>query len=344
MTAIRTEAARKAPARRALGARHLLILLAVHACLMCLAVGAAWLHGALRADEAAAGPPVELPVDETLGEGVTSAPEQDLALPLEPEYDDAGPAGPGLVDGSFARPEPDGPEARDERLEPILAVVIDDWGYGWAAADAFLALDVPLNIAVIPYLPYSERHARQAVARGHQVILHLPMEPLGEGWELGEGAVTTAMAADEIGRDVRAALAAVPFASGINNHMGSKATADPRVMSQVLLTVKEQGLFFLDSRTTTASVAGALGAELGVPVLENDRFIDSDSAPDRVKERILAAARVARSRGYAIAIGHVRPGTYAGLVASLDELEREGVRLAYLDEVLARAYPSYLRQ
>src|SRR5690606_5321995 len=109
-------------------------------------------------------------------------------------------------------------------------------------------------------------------------------------------------------------------------------------------TVKEQGLFFLDSRTTSASVAAAVGAELGVPVLENDRFIDTDSSPERVKERILAAARVARSRGYAVAIGHVRPGTYAGLVASLAELEREGVRLAYLDEVLARAYPDRARK
>ena len=339
MAAIHPEAEREVHRRRAPGVRHWLILLAVHLILVCLAVGTAWLQGVLRAEEAATSPPSPGAADE-IEDGGAFPPGAEAELGAGEAIPDAS----GRGEERFTNSSPVRPEPEDRRNGPILAIVIDDWGYGWAAAADFLALDVPLNIAVIPYLPYSERHAREAAARGHQVILHLPMEPLGEGWELGRGTVTTAMAADEIGRDVRAALAAVPFASGINNHMGSKATADPRVMAQVLLTVKEQGLFFLDSRTTSASVAAAVGAELGVPVLENDRFIDTDSSPERVKERILAAARVARSRGYAVAIGHVRPGTYAGLVASLAELEREGVRLAYLDEVLARAYPDRARK
>ena len=227
---------------------------------------------------------------------------------------------------------------------PILAVVIDDWGYGWQAARDFLSFDRPLTVAVLPYLPYSRTHAHEAHARGHQVILHLPMEPLGEQWDLGEGAVTTAKTSSEIVSDVLRALAAVPYVSGVNNHMGSKATADRRVMAEVLKVINENGLFFLDSRTTTASVAGEVGKELGALVLANDRFIDTDNDSDRIKERILLGAQLAKRRGYAIVIGHVRPETYRGLMASLPELDREGVRLAYLSDVLRRVYPQVGRE
>ena len=223
--------------------------------------------------------------------------------------------------------------------EPLLAIVIDDWGYGWQAARDFLDFDRPLTVAVLPHLPLSRSQADEAHARGHQVILHLPMEPLAEQWDLGQGAVTTVMTSEEIHVDVQEALAAVPHVSGVNNHMGSKATADSRVVADVLAAVKSTGLFFLDSRTTAASVVPAVAREMGVPVLVNDRFIDPDTDPQRVKERILLAARLAKRRGYAVAIGHVRPETYAGLVASLEELDREGVRLAYLWEILERVYP-----
>jgi len=223
---------------------------------------------------------------------------------------------------------------------PLLAIVIDDWGYGWQAASDFLAFDRPLTVAILPHLPLSRAHAEEAHRRGHQVILHLPMEPQAPGWDLDAWAVTTTKASDQIRADVREALASVPHVSGVNNHMGSKATADPRVVSDVLRAVKEAGLFFLDSRTTADSVVAQVARELGVLFLENDRFIDPDTDPQRVKERILLAARLAKRRGYAVAIGHVRPATYEGLVASLPELDREGVYLAYLSDVLERVYPN----
>lgn len=222
---------------------------------------------------------------------------------------------------------------------PILAVVIDDWGYGWQAARDFLAFERPLTVAVLPHLPYSRTHASEANDRGHQVILHLPMEPLGAQWDLGEGTVTTSKSESEISADVRRALASVPHVTGVNNHMGSKATADRRVMAEVLRVIAENGLFFLDSRTTSESVAGEAGQEVGARVLVNDRFIDTDDDAERIRERILLGAGLAKRRGYAVVIGHVRPETYRALVASLPELDREGVRLAYLSEVLERVYP-----
>lgn len=219
---------------------------------------------------------------------------------------------------------------------PVLALVIDDWGYGWEAAGDFLALDVPLNVAVIPHLPHSRRHAEEALARGHQVLLHLPMEPLNPDWDLGDGAVTTAMASSEIYGEVLRSLDSLPGARAVNNHMGSKATADPRVVEIVLRAVNERGLFFLDSRTTAQSVVAQIGAELGVPVLENDRFIDPDLDPERIKARLLRAASLAEERGWAIAIGHVHPETYEGVARALPELAARGIRLVHLEEILER--------
>lgn len=307
-----------------------------------LFIGSNAFEGAAGDGSAESGAPRAAP--ERIGEpgadgivGMLADPALEPHDPGAPEMLDLERAGPGDL-----RPSID--PAVVPKDAPILAVVIDDWGYGWQAARDFLAFDRPLTVAVLPHLPYSRAHAAEAHARGHQVILHLPMEPLGTQWDLSEWTVTTAKSSSEIASDILRALASVPHVSGINNHMGSKATADRRVMAEVLRVVKEYGLFFLDSRTTPLSVAREVGKELGALVLENDRFIDTDDEPERIKERILAGARLAKRRGYAVVIGHVRPATYRGLVASLPELEREGVRLAYLSEVLARAYPDAVRQ
>ena len=182
--------------------------------------------------------------------------------------------------------------------EPLLAIVIDDWGSAGKQPVTSSTSTGPSLHGPAPSAA-SRSQADEAHARGHQVILHLPMEPLAEQWDLGQGAVTTVMTSEEIHVDVQEALAAVPHVSGVNNHMGSKATADSRVVADVLAAVKSTGLFFLDSRTTAASVVPAVAREMGVPVLVNDRFIDPDTDPQRVKERILLAARLAKRRGYA---------------------------------------------
>lgn len=320
------------------GGRHLLILAGVFVVLFCIAVGTSFILGAERQ---ATG---ESPGGNVSGEAFAES-------GLLSSHGDRGTVGDGHVAADVMPNDPLNDSTNDLQNSdsslvavdavpddrPLLAIVIDDWGYGWSAANDFLALDVPLNVAVIPHLPYSQRHANQAAERGHQVILHLPMEPMDEGWDLGEGAVLTAMASDDIVRDVARAWRSVPHVSGVNNHMGSKATADERVVAAVMAVVKEEGAFFLDSKTTAASVIGPIAESFDVPYLENDRFIDPDTVPERVRDRIMAAARIAKRRGWAVAIGHVQPATYAGLVAALPLLEEEGVRLARLDEVLARA-------
>ncbi len=234
--------------------------------------------------------------------------------------------------------------ATDETFDPgapLLALVIDDWGYGWEAASDFLALQVPLNVAVIPHLPRSVDHARIAAQNGHQVILHLPMEPQNAAWDLGDGAVTTDMTDTQIAFEVNRAMDSIPYISGINNHMGSKATADERVVRAVLKAAKERGVFFLDSRTTPYSVIDKVATELGVPFLENDRFVDIDLNSSRVRDAILLAADTARRRGWAVAIGHVHRATYDGIIAALPHIRERGVRLALLSDILDQVNPGW---
>lgn len=321
------------------GARHALIFMVVFAALFAVSVGTSLLLGAKSRG-----------VDASVDGSYLSEPGPNELRPTETSPDPGGESAGDSTDASSgaaggeiestgtAGGEAAPPKPAFDPSGPILAVVIDDWGYAWAAASDFLSLDVPLTMAVIPYLPFSARQATQAAAGGHQVILHLPMEPESEQWDLGRGAVTTAMADDEIVRDVRSAYASIPFVSGINNHMGSRATADPRVMEAVLTVVKEHDTFFLDSRTTAQSVVRLVAEDLDVRVLQNDRFIDPDTEWTRVRDRLISAADIATRRGYAIVIGHVHVPTYRGLVAALPYLEDAGVRLVRLDEVLARVY------
>ena len=219
-----------------------------------------------------------------------------------------------------------------------LAVVIDDWGYGWRAADAFFALDAPLTVAVIPFLPHSREQALKARRRGFEVLVHLPMEPEDPALDPGPHAITTRLSSEEIRRRVEEAIDAVPGAVGVSNHMGSRATADPRVMEAVLEAVRRRGLFFLDSRTTPRSVVGAVAARMGMPWARNDLFLDGDRSVPYVRARLLLAAHRALETGQAVAIGHVQPATAAALALVLPELRREGIRLVPVSELAAGGF------
>lgn len=217
---------------------------------------------------------------------------------------------------------------------PRLAIVIDDWGYASTAAPRFLHMGIPLTAAVIPYLPASRKYANEAAAAGYDVLLHLPMEPEDVSLRTA-GMVTVDMSEQKIVETVEAALATLPVVIGMNNHMGSKATADPRVMQAVLSVIKRKGMFYLDSRTSAASVGAATAGSIGLPVLENSKFIDDKADRTYIKNELLKAARIAKSRGTAIAIGHVRPATADGIEAALPEIAQLGVRLVRISEFVS---------
>ncbi|MFW5438801.1 divergent polysaccharide deacetylase family protein [Paenibacillus apiarius] len=186
------------------------------------------------------------------------------------------------------------------------AVVIDDFDNNMTGTEEMLNLPIPLTVAVMPFLPSTKQDAERAHQRGHEVIVHMPMEPIsGKASWLGPGAILTGLSDEEIIRRVNAAIDEVPHAVGMNNHMGSKATADRRVMRLVLKVCKERGLYFLDSRTNSRSVISEVGKEVGIPIVQNHLFLDDVYKVSHiVKQCRLLEAHLDRHNA-CVTIGHV---------------------------------------
>jgi polysaccharide deacetylase 2 family uncharacterized protein YibQ len=226
------------------------------------------------------------------------------------------------------------PEHPRPEKEGLLAVVIDDAGYSLSELQAFLDLPGPFTIAVLPNLPHSRAAAQRVLAAGKDLILHCPMEAAG-GENPGPGALRTDQGPREVEALLEAAFATVPGALGMNNHMGSKATADAALMATVIGYLKREGKFYVDSRTTPATVGPRIARELGVPYLERDVFIDLNTGADEIAAAFSRGVEEARTRGSSVLIGHIQnPGVVDILRAGAKELPRQGVRLARLEDVL----------
>lgn len=226
---------------------------------------------------------------------------------------------------------PSTPQAR-------LAIIIDDAGQWLETERAFIALPIPLTLSVLPDVRYTHLIAREAAASGKGVMLHLPMEPISE-INPGPGKITTQMSDAKITAQVDADLADVPLAQGVNNHEGSKATADARVMRDVASAIAAHGnLFFIDSLTSAASVAAATTRAAGIPTATRDVFLDNKANVIYVEQQLRLAASIARDRGVAIAIGHPRPTTLAALKAAIPRIEGEGVRFVLVRDVVSGRY------
>ncbi|WP_078381294.1 divergent polysaccharide deacetylase family protein [Sutcliffiella halmapala] len=194
----------------------------------------------------------------------------------------------------------------EEKSDKKVAIVIDDFGNNMKGTEEILHLPVKLTIAVMPFLSTTKEDAVLAHKLGHEVILHLPMEPIkGKKSWLGPGAITTDLSNEEIAKRVNDAIDAVPYAVGINNHMGSKATADERVMKIILGICKERQLYYLDSKTSKKSVVSEIASELGVPFLENELFFDEVYTTNHIVKQTNQLIRKIDFDDSIIAIGHV---------------------------------------
>ncbi len=227
--------------------------------------------------------------------------------------------------------------------EHTVAVVIDDFGNRMKGTAEMLRLLIPITAAVMPFLPTSQADAEAAYAAGKEVIVHLPMEPVkGKPSWLGPRAILTGLSDEEIRLRTEAAIADVPHAVGMNNHMGSRATADERVMRIVLQVCKEHGLFFLDSRTSYKSVVPKLAREMGVPLLQNDLFLDDVYTDRHVGGQVLLLKARVQKQDRTVVIGHVGPPgliTSGQLAAAIPGLRRASVRFVKLSELLPPSAP-----
>lgn len=222
------------------------------------------------------------------------------------------------------------------KRSPVVAVCIDDFGFfNNALVRELLELDFPLTISIIPGLRHSERIARAAVEAGKDVLCHLPMEAEKESWDAGEiPLIRVSMKPADIEKAVVDALATVPGAVGMNNHMGSAATADRKVMETVLSVCRARGLFFLDSMTTPRSVVRETARGTGTMEAGNDLFLDHGEGTTR--ENMQKLLSIAARRGTAIGIIHVRKETPAELRWMADEARKEGIDFVTVRQIMAR--------
>jgi polysaccharide deacetylase 2 family uncharacterized protein YibQ len=225
--------------------------------------------------------------------------------------------------------------AQRQTRRPRLALVIDDLGYsrGGVVTD-ILSLDLPLTIAVLPALPYSTFALERARREGKCTMLHLPMEP-DETQQSDLEMVTTDMDDVDVERLVERYIQSLPGIDGVNNHQGSLATADPRLMRVVLKVVKEHGLFFLDSLTSNKSVAYNTARDMGVATARNSMFLDADTEdPEVVEARIRELVARAEAGGSAVGIGHPRQWTLDAIRDSMPFLNNADIELVYLTDIV----------
>lgn len=260
--------------------------------------------------------------------------ESTIRDPGEPEPEDLHRDAEDVVD---ERDRPQEPQVRPTPEPPVrgrLAVVIDDVGNDVDALSRFLDVPAEITFAVLPRRRYSEDAARLIAEAGKEAILHLPMEPVGNE-DPGAGAIFVSLSEAEIETVIAENLRTVPGAVGVNNHMGSRATADPVVMDAVLTSVGRRGLFFLDSRTSVETVGSETAARLGVPHVERTVFLDNDPHPDAIEAQVRRGMELAARHGHAVLIGHVTVPALADVLRKLHpELVSKGFELMRLSDLV----------
>ncbi|MBV8489886.1 MAG: divergent polysaccharide deacetylase family protein [Candidatus Eremiobacteraeota bacterium] len=220
---------------------------------------------------------------------------------------------------------------------PRVALIVDDCGQWIDTERGFVALNIPLTMSVLPDVAYTGTIAKEASAAGKGVMLHLPMETIS-GLNPGPGKVTTEMTDDQIEAQVESDLAQVPLAAGVNNHEGSKGSADRRVMQDVISVIaKHGGLFFIDSKTSPDSVASAVAQANGVPTADRDVFLDNRADVAYTEGQLREAMAIARRTGSAIAIGHPRPTTLEAVKAMIPEFEADGIEFVLAGDLVVPA-------
>jgi polysaccharide deacetylase 2 family uncharacterized protein YibQ len=214
-----------------------------------------------------------------------------------------------------------------------VSIIIDDIGYNHDRGEAVITLPASLTYAVIPDADHAMSLAHLANRNGKEVMLHLPMENLGDR-PLGNIALTRDLNRHEFGEIIDTALQQVPFARGINNHMGSALTQEPEAMHWLMQSVKRHQLFFIDSRTTHMTVASEIAEQQNVLSASRDIFLDNERNIFAIDQQFRKLIRLARQKRTAIAIGHPYPATTEYLAYALPLLADENIRVIPVSDML----------
>lgn len=217
------------------------------------------------------------------------------------------------------------PLAAETRASRLI-IIVDDMGNNLKQGIAAINLPGPVAYSVLPHTPHSVALAEMAHRQGKEVMLHAPMANTAH-LKLGPGGLTDDMSRQQLESMLRDSLAAVPYVAGVNNHMGSLLTQRRQKMDWVMNILAEQGLFFLDSKTTTKTMAWKSAYSQGIPWLIRDVFLDHEQTTAFVDKQFRYGVRLAREQGFAVLIGHPYPVTIEYLKKTLPGIGEQGIQL-----------------
>ena len=215
------------------------------------------------------------------------------------------------------------PPPPEKKQLPLVAIIIDDLGYDKKIAEKFSRLHANITFSILPHSPFQDSIARLSKDKGLETMLHLPMEPIEyPNVDPGPGTLLTSMTPDQLIRQLKDNLKAVPHAKGVNNHMGSKMTAESSQMYQIFSILKKRGLYFVDSRTSPKTLCKPSARLLQIPFAQRDVFLDHQQEARFIRKQVKELIRIARRNGYAVGIGHPHSTTYKVLREMLPELNK----------------------
>ncbi len=218
-----------------------------------------------------------------------------------------------------------------------VVVILDDMGVNGLMSEAAIDLPSPLTLAFLPYARNGKSMAQRAAGRGHELMVHMPMEPLNSKLDPGPDVLNTKMTEQQLAGTLDKGLAVYKGYVGINNHMGSKLTQDAQAMARIMKELRKRGLLFVDSRTISTSVADETAAVFGVAHASRDVFLDHNSDYLSVMNSLKNLENIALKRGYAIAIGHPKKNTIRALYEWLPTLESKGIALVPVSAVVKKS-------
>ena len=214
-----------------------------------------------------------------------------------------------------------------------IAIVVDDWGYNLNNLHILEQIKYPITISILPNLSYSKAVSGQLHKRGFEIMLHLPMEPR-EKYRLEQDTILISMDEATIKNIIGKDLTSVRDASGVSNHMGSRATEDSRTMGIIFGELKKRHLYFLDSLVSSSSICTDLANKTQIAFTKRDVFLDNKEEPEYIRGQIHKLKSIAKLYGRAIGVAHDRKVALEVLKEAMPELEKEGYKFVFVSELL----------
>ena len=217
-----------------------------------------------------------------------------------------------------------------------IAIIIDDMGHNLKVGEKVVNSHWSFTCSILPARPYSIELAKSAYQNGKEVIVHLPMQAT-QSQKLGNGALKIDMNKDEFEHIVNLSIDSIPYARGVNNHMGSLMTRNKYQMDLLMQIIanRDDYLYFVDSKTTSNSIAGRAASEYHIPTLTRDVFLDSTTKDkEHVRKQLKRLLDIANEKGYALAIGHPYNETISVLDHELTKLTKQGIQLVSVSKLI----------